>query len=50
MSATSGAAVITGAITDFGTSALVILTAIIGLGVAFLLVRYGWRKTKGIAH
>lgn len=47
LASSTAAAVITSAITDYGTEALVILTAVIGLGVGYLIFRFGWRKTKG---
>jgi len=50
MDASSTQALITGGITDFGGAALVILTAIIGLVVGFLVFKWGWRKLRGSAH
>ena len=50
MSASSTQALITDAITDFGGAALVVLGAIIGLAVGFLVFRWGWRKLRGAAH
>jgi len=44
---TSSTAIITGALTDYGTALLVILTAVIGIGVAYLVYRFGWRRVKG---
>lgn len=38
---------VTTTLTSFGSSALVVLTAVIGIGVAFLLFRFGWGKVKG---
>jgi len=37
---------ITGQVTDIGTTALAIFTAVIGLGVAVYVVRWGFRKAK----
>jgi len=31
----------------FSASALAILTAVIAIGVAYLVFRFGWRKVKG---
>jgi len=47
MTASSTQALITSGLTDFGTSVLAILTAVIGVGVAYLIFRFGWRKVKG---
>jgi len=47
MSAASTTALITGGLADFGTSMLVVLAAVIGVGVGFLVFRIGWRKVKG---
>jgi len=50
MNASSTQALITDAITDFGASALVILGAVLGLVVGFLVFKWGWRKLRGSAH
>ncbi len=47
MNATVIQNLITTTLSTFGSSALVILTAVIGVGVAFLIFRFGWRKVKG---
>jgi hypothetical protein len=47
MNATATQALVTGAVTDFGTSVLAIITATIGLGLAYLVFRFGWKKVKG---
>jgi len=47
MTASATQALITGAITDYGGALLVILGAVLGIGVAYLVFRVGWRKTKG---
>jgi len=39
--------VVGGAFFSFGGSLLTILTAVIGIGVAYLVFRFGWRKVKG---
>lgn len=38
---------ITGTLTDYGTALVTILGAVIGIGVAYLVFRFGWRKVKG---
>jgi hypothetical protein len=35
---------------DYGASLVTILTAVIGIGVAYLIFRFGWRKVKGSTH
>jgi len=34
-------------ISDYGTQLVLILTAVIGIGLAYLVFRFGWRKVKG---
>jgi len=36
-----------GAFYTYGGSLVTILTAVIGIGVAYLVFRFGWRKVKG---
>jgi len=38
---------ITGAFTTFGGQALIVLTALVAIGIAFYVFRWGWRKVKG---
>lgn len=38
---------ITDSLTSFGNAALVVLTAVIGIAVAYFLFKWGWRKVKG---
>jgi len=47
MGAASTTAIITGAIADFGPEAVTILTAVIGVGIALLVFRWGWKKVRG---
>jgi len=47
MTASSTTALITDAFTDYGTAVLVILGAVIGIGLAYLVFKFGWRKVKG---
>ena len=37
---------ITGLVITFGGAVLVIITATVGLGVAYLAFRFGWKKVK----
>jgi len=47
MSTSSATSLITGAVTDFGTAVLTIVTATIVVGLGYLVYRFGWKKTKG---
>jgi len=47
MDASSTQALITGGLTTFGGAMLVILGAVLTIGIAYLVFRIGWRKTKG---
>jgi len=47
MNASSTRALIIDALSDFGTEMLVVLAAVIGVGLGFLIYRIGWRKVKG---
>jgi len=47
MTASATETLITGTLTTFGASVLVILTAVIAIGVAYLVFRFGWKKVKG---
>ena len=38
---------VTGTATTYGTQLALILAAVIGIGVAYLVFRFGWRKVKG---
>jgi len=46
MDTTATQTIITNALTDYGVAVLAILTAILTLGVAYLVFRFGWKKTK----
>jgi len=50
MTASATQALVTGAATDFGASALVILGSVIGIGVGLLVFYFGWRKVRGAAR
>jgi len=50
MTASAIQTLITDSLTDFGDAGLVILTAVIGIAVAYFLFRWGWRKIKGSVH
>jgi len=47
MSTSSATTLITGAVTDFGTAVLTIVTATLVVGLGYLVYRFGWKKTKG---
>jgi len=42
----SSTEIITDAVTDYGTALLIILGAVIGIGLAYLVFRFGWRRVK----
>jgi len=46
MTASTAETLVTGTLTTFGSSVLVILTAVIGIGVAYLIFRFGWYKIQ----
>lgn len=46
MTASATQALVTTAVTDYGASVLVILGAVIGIGVAYLVFRFGWGRVK----
>jgi len=47
MTASATESLVTGTLTTFGAAVLVIITAVIGVGVVYLVYRFGWRKVKG---
>jgi flagellar biogenesis protein FliO len=47
MTAAATQALITSSITEIGGSMLVILGAVLGIGVAYLVFKFGWKKAKG---
>jgi len=47
MNASTMTTLITDTISTFGTSLVTILGAVIGVGVAYLVFRFGWKKVKG---
>jgi len=47
MNATATQALITDGLTTFGSSVLVIIGAVLVIGIAYLVFRFGWRKIKG---
>jgi hypothetical protein len=47
MDATSTQTLITDGLTTFGSSVVVILGAVLTIGIAYLVFRFGWRKIKG---
>jgi phosphate/sulfate permease len=50
MNAAAITTLVTDTIGDFSSSALTIVTAVIAVGLAFLLFRWGWKKVKGSMH
>jgi len=50
MTASAITTLITDTLDDYGTALLAILGAVIGIGVAYLVFRFGWRKVKGSTH
>jgi len=50
LTATSGTAIVTGAVTDIGTSLAAVITAAVALMVAVFVVRKGIRWAKGAAR
>jgi len=49
MTTSATQALVTGAVTDFGTQGLVILGAVLGIGVGLMVFYFGWRKLRGSA-
>jgi len=47
MDVTAAQGVVTSTLSTFGGAVLVIITAVIAVGVAYLVYRFGWRKVKG---
>lgn len=47
MSASSTTSLITSAFADYGAAVLTILGLVIGIGIAYLVFKFGWRKVKG---
>jgi len=50
ISSSTALTLVTGAFTDFGTDVLAILGLVLGIGVGYLIFRFGWRKVKGSVH
>lgn len=48
MDTTQITSLITSTVTTYGTYALIILTAVIGVGVAYLIYWLGWRAIKNV--
>jgi len=47
MSTSSAVALITSSVADYGSAVLTVLTAVVGLGLAYLAFKFGWRKLRG---
>jgi high-affinity Fe2+/Pb2+ permease len=50
MDATAMTTLITGTLTTYGGALVTVLGAVIGIGVAYLVFRFGWKKVKGSTH
>jgi len=48
MNATAIQNLIISTLTDYGATALVILTAVIGVSVAYLAFKFGWNRTQSV--
>jgi len=46
MDTTATQTIIINALTQYGASVLVIITATLAIGLAYLVFRFGWKKTK----
>jgi hypothetical protein len=46
MTASATETLITGAVTTFGGSVLVIITATLAVGLAYLVFKFGWGRVK----
>lgn len=47
MTSTATFGLVSGAFTSLGTAMLTILGLVLGIGVAYLVFKFGWRKVKG---
>jgi len=47
MTSSAMGSLVTTTLGTFGTAVVTILTAVIAVGVAYLVFRFGWRKVKG---
>jgi len=47
MTASATQSLVTSTLSSFAAAVLVIITAVIGVGVAYLVFKFGWRKVKG---
>jgi len=47
MTASTTLTLVTTTLTNYGTAVAAILTAVIAVGLAYLVFRFGWRKVKG---
>jgi len=50
MSTSTALAAVTSSLTDFGTAVLTIITAVLVIGVGYLVYRVGWRHVKRSLH
>jgi len=47
MTASATQALVLDTLSDFGVAVLAIIGAVIGIGLAYLIFKFGWRKVKG---
>ena len=47
MNLTAISSLMTGTLNAFGDQVLVVLTAVIGVAIAYFLFKFAWRKIKG---
>jgi len=47
MNTTAIASLATSTLTAFGNQVLIVLTAVIGVAIAYFLFKFAWRKIKG---
>ena len=47
MTASAMTTLITDTLGSYGTALVTVLGAVIGIGVAYLVFRFGWKKVKG---
>jgi len=47
MTTTAISSLATSTLSSFGSSVLTVLTAVIGIAIAYFLFRFAWRKIKG---
>lgn len=48
ISKTSALALLTGAFTDYGTAILIILGIVLGIGIGYLIFKFGWKTLMNL--